>query len=906
MSKKKKMVPALLMSVVLAAWPFGGMPGSATVMAQENGVGSCTYVVGTNSNSLSEIGNDNGYLGAGGVVCFPGDTIAIIPAAPFCQIHSKLQPDGVSYYYARDITSAYSAGITGSGLYEMEEVKYSYPVSAKEGTYEVKEDIDSVGHRAVVGDEPVLVKYDPNSPYTDVFNDGASPLASTDYKVYEGLKTETLSGNSYPVTYDLDGGILPDGTENPESVAVKKEDREIPFTVPVRLGYTFSNWNLDVHNSVMYSQYISEQETWAFIVSGLKPANWTRAKEAVAGCTATAQWNAANVDLVLDLNGGLLNGSYLMRSQSFEADEEHTAYYNSYEETDTMYLSEHIPQRHGYTFNGWYIGDTRITQINDIPSDAWNAANVYTLTAGWEEDPDADASDSVKWRFDTNGTLTVSGNGDMDDYSYVSDAPWADYADIIEKVVVREGITRLGTIAFASLTGLQSVSLPKTLTLIGQNAFAYDDSLESVTIPEGVSGIGYGAFSGCTALRTVTLPSTLTQIDECAFSGCTALEEIVIPDGVESIPAGVFENCTGLKKVVIPDSVKTFGENIFYWYPVDENGYYLKDDMRSIDGLIICCSEGSKADAYARAKGITVSYSNSSKPEHTHAGTLVKAAAATCTEAGSSAYYICTCGKYFSDAACTKELAKDSWIVAATGHKWDGGTVTKEPTAKEEGIRTYHCTNPGCAQTKTEVIPRTAEEVPSNGTVLTDTKTGFRYQVSSTGSTNPTVTYMGTTDKKAKTIAIPAKVTINGVSYQVTAVADKAFKGNKTITKVTLGSNITVIGKDAFNGCKKLKTVTAGKSITTIGSNAFKGCSVLGSLTLPAKVAKIDANAFNGCKKLKTLTIKSTKLTSRNVAKNAFKGLTKATTIKVPKSKLSAYKSLFKKKGLSSKVKVKK
>ena len=33
--------------------------------------------------------------------------------------------------------------------------------------------------------------------------------------------------------------------------------------------------------------------------------------------------------------------------------------------------------------------------------------------------------------------------------------------------------------------------------------------------------------------------------------------------------------------------------------------------------------------------------------------------------------------------------------------------------------------------------------------------------------------------------------------------------------------------------------------------------------------------------------------------------LTKATTIKVPKKKLSAYKKLFKQKGLSSKVKVK-
>ena len=56
---------------------------------------------------------------------------------------------------------------------------------------------------------------------------------------------------------------------------------------------------------------------------------------------------------------------------------------------------------------------------------------------------------------------------------------------------------------------------------------------------------------------------------------------------------------------------------------------------------------------------------------------------------------------------------------------------------------------------------------------------------------------------------------------------------------------------------------------------------------------------------MKTLIIKSTKLTSKNVAKNAFKGLAKATTIKVPKKKLKAYKTLFQKKGLSKSVKIK-
>ena len=142
--------------------------------------------------------------------------------------------------------------------------------------------------------------------------------------------------------------------------------------------------------------------------------------------------------------------------------------------------------------------------------------------------------------------------------------------------------------------------------------------------------------------------------------------------------------------------------------------------------------------------------------------------------------------------------------------------------------------------------------------------------------------YKEPANKKEKTVSIPATVKVDGVTYKVTKIDDNAFKNNKTVTKVTVGSNIKTIGKNAFSGATKLKTVSIGKNVTTIGSNAFKGC-----------------------KKLKTIKITSTKLTSKTVAKNAFKGLTKATTIKVPKKKLSAYKKLFKKKGLSSKVKVK-
>ena len=151
----------------------------------------------------------------------------------------------------------------------------------------------------------------------------------------------------------------------------------------------------------------------------------------------------------------------------------------------------------------------------------------------------------------------------------------------------------------------------------------------------------------------------------------------------------------------------------------------------------------------------------------------------------------------------------------------------------------------------------TTPQLPKKGDVVIDDKKVAKVKV--TDVKKKEVEYKEPAGKKAKTVSIPATVTMNGVTYKVTKIADNAFKNNKTVTKVTVGSNITAIGK----------------------------------------------NAFYKCKKLKTIKITSTKLTSKTVAKNAFKGLTKATTIKVPKKKLKAYKKLFKQKGLSSKVKVK-
>lgn len=79
----------------------------------------------------------------------------------------------------------------------------------------------------------------------------------------------------------------------------------------------------------------------------------------------------------------------------------------------------------------------------------------------------------------------------------------------------------------------------KAVTAIDENAF-YSATINKVVIPEGVTRIGNGAFDNCKRLLNVSLPNTLTEIGGWAFRDCTALTSIVIPIGVTTIGTWAF------------------------------------------------------------------------------------------------------------------------------------------------------------------------------------------------------------------------------------------------------------------------------------------------------------------------------------------------------------------------------
>ena len=147
-----------------------------------------------------------------------------------------------------------------------------------------------------------------------------------------------------------------------------------------------------------------------------------------------------------------------------------------------------------------------------------------------------------------NGTLTISGTGDVEDYNN-SSAPWYDHRYDTTKIVISNGVTGIGEGAFCYFTELTSVSLPGSLKSIGAYAFRGCSSLKSVVIPDSVTSIGEGAFYRCTALTTATVSNSVSRISYGTFMSCENLISVTIPNSVKSIGEKAFYNCGSLTDV---------------------------------------------------------------------------------------------------------------------------------------------------------------------------------------------------------------------------------------------------------------------------------------------------------------------------------------------------------------------
>ncbi len=155
------------------------------------------------------------------------------------------------------------------------------------------------------------------------------------------------------------------------------------------------------------------------------------------------------------------------------------------------------------------------------------------------------------WNLSDDGTLTISGHGDMPDYDTVNrnNPPWYDEKEQIINVVITDGITKIGNDVFSGCKHMTEITIPDSVKRIGSWAFEACKELESISIPNGVTKIDEGAFAGCESLTNIILPQGLTFIDEYVFWLCVNLKNIVVPDSVAWIGHAAFHSCSGFSDI---------------------------------------------------------------------------------------------------------------------------------------------------------------------------------------------------------------------------------------------------------------------------------------------------------------------------------------------------------------------
>ena len=327
---------------------------------------------------------------------------------------------------------------------------------------------------------------------------------------------------------------------------------------------------------------------------------------------------------------------------------------------------------------------------------------LFSLTAGLDFSAYADTlttgkcGENVTYSFDNNtGTLTISGTGDMYDYSSTRKSVFYNDKKIIN-IIVEKGITSIGSYAFYYCTRLISVIIPDSVISIGDNAFSYSSRLTSATIPDSVISIGSFAFYSCSSLVNITIPNTVTYIGEVAFADCNNLINVTVGDSVTVIGYRAFYGCEKMCKIIIPHNVTNLGIEAFYKCGKFLEVTVLNPECKLEDAVfdkesLIYGFENSTSDKYAKSSGNTFIkiYCNDYGMQHLIAKKVVTQP--TCIEKGVTKYTCSQCGYSY-----------DEENIDALGHNYVSKIVT-QPTCTAKGVTRYTCSRCGDSYDKENI-----------------------------------------------------------------------------------------------------------------------------------------------------------------------------------------------------------
>ena len=384
-------------------------------------------------------------------------------------------------------------------------------------------------------------------------------------------------------------------------------------------------------------------------------------------------------------------------------------------------------------------------------------------------------------------------------------------ASSITNVVIGKNVKAIGEEAFRGF-GITSIEIPEGVTSIGIGAFLYCEKLTTISIPEGVTTIGVEAFDGCTSLTAVTIPSSVTEIGDHAFwnvpavvtlhpenigtwfQNNDAIREVILAEGVKTIAAEAFLGCSALESITIPASVVEIGENAF-------------SNLNALATLKLYCKE--VGDWFSGLKGIkkiVIGDETTTISDYAFGGcsslesvTLGKNLA----KIGEYAFSLCSALTLIDIPQTVTEIGEGTFsdcsslssVIVRNEVPLDNMQIAFGGISDEAILYVPQ----GCKAAYEEAF---SEYIIFKQIVELGAQDGVSYSPAQDGGVKIDK-YSGTENQ----VAIPEKIIIDEVEYEVTAIADEAFKDNLELQEVTIPTSIKTIGANAFAGCENLKVI---------------------------------------------------------------------------------------------------
>lgn len=482
---------------------------------------------------------------------------------------------------------------------------------------------------------------------------------------------------------------------------------------------------------------------------------------------------------------------------------------------------------------------------------------------------------NATWTMDGNGHLTISGTG------VAQESSWGTGKMSIASVTIESGITGIGESCFSGCQNLTSVEIPDTVTTIARNCFGGCVDLRSLSLPDGVEKIGEFAFTGCKAMKTLRIGKGLKVIHDGAFQGDGNLTALRLPEGVETIGDGAFAGCSSMTTVGLPKSMTSIGEQAFAGCGITDV-YYGGSwaDWRSLN-------IGQYNDSLTGAK---IHYGTS----HIHDFVYVPEKAATCTESGNNAYYLCQeCQGVFLDEKGDNETTLDAQTLPALGHSMTE-VPEKAVTCAEDGNHAYYVCGI-CHKVYTDAQGQTET------TVEAQTVKAQGHNMAKVDAVAPTRTTTGNNayytcdrcgnvykDRQGK-----EETTVEAETLPVLGILASGECGENLTWVLDDGGTLTVEGEGYLSRCDwgeykdRIVNVIIGSGVTDIGYEVFYKCDNMVSLYIPKSVTGIAALAFWKCNHLTEITFEHRYSDPISIEDRAFESSDDyVATIKVPSTRV--------------------